>query len=358
MDRGFPYTMADVLPLLGIQIPDKADFYVQCPNCDAGKGRHLNICLQRNSKGKDNVFRCCKCGIGGGVLDLYMLFNNIPEDKRSAAFEQLKKELPRTDGVVHRVIPEPSSSCQYSCADIEKRDATYRMLFGELSLTDKHMRDLLNRGLTRDEILKLGYRSTPAYGSETICRKLIDKGAYLKGVPGFYRNQRGNWDVVFSGKGLLIPVKDINGMIQGLQIRLDKQNGEEVQRKYRWVSSAGKPEGTPSTVWCHFTGNIGPEIYLTEGPLKSDIASLRLNKGFVAVPGVNSLSKLPELLKQLSTKGVKKVIIAYDMDFVYNEHVQNGLAEIKKLITKAGMSFEQFLWDPYYKGIDDYLTRK
>lgn len=351
----FPYQMVDILPLLGIPIPDKGDFYARCPLCDDARSKHLNIVLQ-NGKGKDNVFCCAKCKTSGGVLDLYMLYNGISSDKRTYAMEQLRKELPRSDGFVPQRKPEPKI-VNHQCADIKKRDACYRMLLSELILSDKHMQDLLDRGLTKEEIAAKGYRSTPAYGSESICRKLIDKGAYLKGVPGFYRNQKGNWDVVFSGKGLLIPVKDEDGMIQGLQLRLDKQDGVDVDRKYRWVSSTGKSDGTQSTVWCHFTGNVGPEIYLTEGPLKADIASLRLGKGFVAVPGVNSLSLLPNMLKTLSERGVKKVYIAYDMDFIYNIHVQNGLEEIKKIIAKAGLVSEQLMWDPHYKGIDDYLTR-
>lgn len=354
----FPYTMMDILPLLGIQIPqNKEEFYIPCPNCDVGRGtgKHLNVVLQR-SNGKDNVFRCPKCDLSGGVLDLYMAYNNIPSTQRSDAMRRIKEKIPYRDGFV-RPVP-PKTTITHVCADIKKRDATYRMLLGELILSKRHLEDLLNRGLTEDEIKAGGYRSTPTFGSESICRKLIDKGAYLRGVPGFYRNEKGNWDVVFSGKGLLIPVKDIDGMIQGLQLRLDKQDGVDIQRKYRWVSSSGKEEGTQSTVWCHFTGTIGPEIYLTEGPLKADIAALRLNKGFVAVPGVNSLSYLPDMLKDLSKRGVKKVYIAYDMDFIYNIHVQNGLSEIKEIIKKTGLVSEQIMWDPHYKGIDDYLTRK
>lgn len=54
----------------------QSSYYVQCPCCDDNpKSKHLNINL------KKDVFRCPKCGVSGGVLDLYALFSGVARDK-------------------------------------------------------------------------------------------------------------------------------------------------------------------------------------------------------------------------------------------------------------------------------------
>lgn len=73
-------------------------------------------------------------------------------------------------------------------------------------------------------------------------------------------------------RGLLVPCRDRNGYIQGLQIRLDDETKPD--RKYRWLSSRGKAHGTRSYSYIHVTGNIHARTaYLTEGGLKGDVAA-------------------------------------------------------------------------------------
>ena len=62
--------------------------------------------------------------------------------------------------------------------------------------------------------------------------RLREKGLYLAGVPGFYKSQ-GQWTLKIPGRGILIPVRDVQGQIQGLQVRLDNVE----KRKFRWLSS-------------------------------------------------------------------------------------------------------------------------
>lgn len=95
-------------------------------------------------------------------------------------------------------------------------------------------------------------------------------GHDLLGLPGF-RTYYGEWTL--SGpNGFLIPVRDKNGLIQGLKIRLDQE--EQPERKYRWLSSRNMPGGTRSYSWVHITGDTSSKrAFLTEGPLKGDVAS-------------------------------------------------------------------------------------
>lgn len=54
-----------------------------------------------------------------------------------------------------------------------------------------------------------------------IVSQLKSEGFYLAGVPGFFRNENGAWTFTHEKRGILIPVRDRFGRIQGLQICRD-----------------------------------------------------------------------------------------------------------------------------------------
>lgn len=113
--------------------------------------------------------------------------------------------------------------------------------------------------------------------------------------------------------GVLIPVRNKDGMIQGLKIRLDSENAPE--RKYRWLSSRGMPNGTRSYSWVHITGNTASRrAFLTEGPLKGDVASFLSNDALlVSIGGVNALGGLRDAIQTL---GVREIVEAMDMEAI------------------------------------------
>ena len=79
------------------------------------------------------------------------------------------------------------------------------------------------RGLSDDQIERLGYKSTPPfYMCNSITDKLLEQGYTVEGVPGFYQ-KNGRWTVNFStiAAGILLPIRGIDGMIRAFQIRLD-----------------------------------------------------------------------------------------------------------------------------------------
>lgn len=45
----------------------------------------------------------------------------------------------------------------------------------------------------------------------------------------------------------------------------------------------------------------------------------------------------------------------FDMDFATNHHVQNGYNSLLQLLGNMGFTFGTYLWDPRYKGLDDYV---
>lgn len=340
------FHMADILSLLHLPVAPqgKSSYYIQCPCCDEHPhNRHLNINL------KKEVFRCPRCGISGGIFDLYSLYTGTPRDK-------VRKELVESLGtpkiVVHpqkKAVIEEKPSCPLM--DIESRHATYSALLERLSLSADHRENLLGRGLTDTDIKRLGYKTTPIVGMGTLSRQLQSEGYYLGGIPGFFRNDSGNWTFIQEKRGIMIPVRNEQGLIQGLQIRRD----DVKKRKFRWCSSIGELDGCGAEAWTHLAGPVRPVILLIEGPMKADIVNALTGLTVLAVPGVNALSQLKLSLEILRLQGVEKIMIAFDMDFLVNPHVQKGYQALRNLLEEMGFLYGCYTWDPRYKGLDDYI---
>lgn len=141
------------------------------------------------------------------------------------------------------------------------------------------------------------------------------------------------------------------GLIQGLQIRRDNVE----KRKFRWVSSADKKDGCRAEGWTHLAGEVNPCLVLTEGPMKADVIHTLTGLTVLAVPGVNTLTQLRLTLEELRVAGLTTIKTAFDMDFSSNQHVQNGFKSLTALLDEMGFQFGTYLWDPRYKGLDDYI---
>ncbi len=83
-------------------------------------------------------------------------------------------------------------------ADYEKRYAVYRKMLKLLKLSYRYKEDLRRRGLTEEEISRmerLGYKSTRAEDSVAVARRFMKSGCNLRGVPGFFVNRNGDWEL-------------------------------------------------------------------------------------------------------------------------------------------------------------------
>lgn len=342
------FHMWDVVSLLGIPTPPsgRSSYYVPCPCCDdSPRKKHLNINL------KKEVFRCPRCGVSGGIFDLYALYTGVPRDQvRKALVEKLgmPEEAKRPQRPVQ---PQVQEIVECPLTDVDARHATYTALLSKLTLAADHKENLLNRGLTENDIAGLGYKSTPVVGMSAIAGQLQSEGLYLAGVPGFYRTESGSWTFIHEKRGILVPVRDRYGRIQGLQIRRDNV----IRRKFRWVSSTERPDGCRAEGWVHLAGPAQSRIILTEGPMKADVIHALTGMTVLAVPGVNALTQLEAALTDLRSEGLEEIKTAFDMDFVTNQHVQNGYDSLLALLGNMGFQFGTYLWDPRYKGLDDYI---
>lgn len=294
---GFSYDITDVVHLLQLRVRHKnsSSMDVNCPFCGETKGK-MNVNLQKN------VFRCNRCDASGGMLELYGRLHGVSSAEANRQIrEALGKGEYRTDyQVVHK--EEPVEIFNAELADADVIDRTYQEMLSLLTLNDKHQEDLKKRGLTKEQIEIQRYRSVPLFGIKNMVQKLLESGQTVKGVPGFYEDQDGKWTINFTSKnsGILIPIRSMEGKIQGFQIRLDQvMEG----RKYIWLSSVKFQNGVSSGSPVHVIGSLDAEqIYLTEGALKGTIAHYLSGDTFICVAGVNQYRNLKPVLETLKSR--------------------------------------------------------
>lgn len=409
----FGYDMTDVCNLIGISIPPLrgGGFSTSCPNCGPNKN-HLNINIQ------NSVFKCWHCGWSGGMLDLYCYYTGL--STRKEANKDIKEKLNLNEKAVvikrkAQVEERASSFKTVDMADISKRNIAYRKLLSCLSLQEEHRKNLIDRGLTDEHINNNMYRSSKIPYMDLVSTI----GFEPVGVPGFYK-ENGTWKFVKLKKGILIPVRDTQNRIQGMQLRVDeseriinhtysKKNvvlkerfnnygkkkgyyvykGEEIVEeidsytetetayktirktpKYVWISSSGREGGASSSTFIHCSslfakkdGKIvpyipGKKIVITEGPLKGDIFSSLSGVTTLCVPGVNCTHYLESAVRDCINAGCTTVYMAYDMDYTTNPNVKRWLNDTVIKLNKTGLEVGWLQWNSEYKGIDDYYLAK
>ena len=322
----------------GLAVTDSgAQVHINCPFCGDSKQR---LYLYPNTE----QYHCFHCGAHGNAVSLYARRTGL---SYANAYHELA-----ADEMLHFPLPAVQKPPEREPAGIEQRDAVYRALLDLLPLSVEHHQNLSGRGLPDQAIAANGYRSLQD-GKElrdTIAAQLSSRYD-LNNVPGFYFRD-GSWRFC-AYSGLLIPIRDTSGRIQGIQIRRENVN----RMKYVWLSSAGKPYGTGARSWIHVTGNCAQNTaVITEGPLKGDIASmLSDNALFICIPGVSAIKYLPDTLKGLHLTSVHE---AFDMDKLRNPQVAAARKRLRQVVADCGIRCQTLLWNETYNGIDDYLAAK
>jgi len=358
--------MDDVLKFLRLHVVKQHgnELNAYCPKCDIHKIKgegHLYINVYKNT------FFCHRCGVGGNALQLYAWLNNIDTKE---AYRELVQELTKGTKRVRKAVAEPTATYNVNVvktenlAPVEQRDLVYREFLKLLDLDEKHREHLIARGLTDTFIKFKMYKSLNIKDEKKrkeICQTLVGKGLTLEGIPGFFKHSSGEWDFI-NYDGFCIPAKDLEGRIQGLQVRIVKENG--TQGKYRWFSSGSVPTGASAKNFVHVTGAFDEEKYrrafIIEGILKADICSYLMDgELFIGIPGIaNSHDQVVEVVKKLGLKYEGEVYIVVDNDYYDKKEVQDAFERLKKKFKEAGISILRLGFNLGYKGFDDYLLAK
>jgi hypothetical protein len=359
----FPFTIMDIASLLRLNIRRRGagHVYVDCPVCGDRRGK-MNLNLTKN------VWHCNYCGEGGGMLALYGKVHGL---SNKDAYREICDALqtgtsgPNYVPAHKKEVPKEQEIAQSERAPTQDIHKTLSALLSMLTLTDAHRKHLQKkRGLTDEQITQFGFKSTPP---PRLCRpiteQLLKQGYTVQGVPGFYVDDNGRWTVKFHQRtaGIIIPLYGVDGLLHGLQIRLDHPIKDEADppeksgTKYLPLTSSNKNQGTTSGSPIHFIGSpLSRVVYVTEGALKADIAHALTGRTFVAIAGANNTAGLDDLFSFLRRNGTEEIIEAADMDKYSNQMVHKGATKIFQLAAKYGMSCRRLTWNPNYKGIDDW----
>ena len=374
-----PFSPRDVLNLLGIY-PNKEGGEFQC-NCPFHKdnGKHLSINL---SKG---TFKCwsSSCNERGGIIQFY---SKITGKTSKEAYKDILNKLNINSSSFYeekkRTLKKMNVKHEVPMKGLLERNAVYTALLDMLTLSDKHMQHLSKeRCLSKEYIEYRRYKSVPQGNEEQIAQALIAKGFNLAGIPGFHLNDKTQrWELKANKEGILIPMINFNGYIQGFQIRRDNPpiiNGK-VKGKYIWLSSKPKDEydgysmGCSSSSFFNFACNykydnvihkqvplIKNEMFaITEGPIKADIFYYLTGNNIIGIPGVNCYEQLVVIVKWLSDLGVRTIYNLLDMDAETNSDVAFAVKKINELCLNHGIQVIRPVWPSQFKGIDDYYIAK
>lgn len=325
---------------------EREEVEASCPFCgDNGPGKH-HLFLNTTR----NIFRCVLCGEKGNSVSLYAKLEGVSNRQ---AFQALSE-----DARIFRFPKQPLSKkpAEREPSSLAVRHSTYHEMLMHLQLSPKHKADLLSRGLSEERIEHNMYRSLPASESaRRLLAGILSDFHTLEEIPGFYVKD-GQWTIA-GCSGLLIPYRDKDGLIQGLQVRLDDETNPA--RKYRWLSSRGMAHGTRSRSYIHVTGNLSAKTaYLTEGGLKGDVASfLDHDALFLCFAGVTATAGIKEVL--LSMKNIEEVVVALDMDKLMNWRVQRAMENLMDLIRDLpGLHVRLMNWNMSFKGVDDFYKAR
>lgn len=298
---------------------------------------------------RTNTFKCFACGVMGDALDFVSRIENIGTAKAARRIEQMQ-------GTSRQLIVWTGGER----ADAAYLDRVYRALLDELSLSGEHRAALARRGLSPKAIQEGGYRSLPVAGRWPVIDRLERRGLDLSGVPGFARSRTGQGWNLYGRAGLLVPVRDLQGRILGCQVRAD---ADDAGPRYRWLSTPdteNRVGGASSGAPCHVAGRKLVRrrwaVWVTEGPLKAEVASHLLSVPMLGVAGVANWRKALPVIQVLE---VQRVILAFDQDesAKTRQAVERNLADFRETLESMGSQVLVASWGRG-KGVDDALQMK
>lgn len=189
--RDYPFTILDVAGILNLKVRRRqsTDMDVDCPFCGHKKGK-MNLNFAKN------VFRCNYCGESGGMIELYSKVFQISNAQAFAEICEILHDDKKADALP-KPIYTPDME-QIPKADLEIRHQTYSMLLSQLILSKDHQKNLMERGLDAEQIVKYGYKSTPAFGFHKIVSAIMARECVLEGVPGFYTKKNNTYGINFN----------------------------------------------------------------------------------------------------------------------------------------------------------------
>lgn len=383
------FSIFDVMGLVGLdptRIKSSSGYY-DCPICGGKKKLNVNVKV-----GHGGVCRCAKCAAGGDKLDLYLLFHNPrlvstrstsesgsvyyrpSEEDRHRGMKEIMEALHirRSDPNFMRNVVKAKTAAttqQPQISSPEQRNVVYSSFLQLLKLTSAHRTALHDRGLTDQEIERMQFRSTPMFGRTQLAQKLIGQGLSLDGVPGFFKlsttdektgEVHEEWSVYCPDPGYFVPIRNRDGLIVAMQIRLNKPTTDKA--KYRFFTSGRETllngQSAVSEIHVEMCSQPPRYVVVTEGPIKGYVSRALFQRIFnrddmalLCVVGTSNFGKVKTLMEWMMRQyPVEYFIEMYDLDKFTNQYVKRDRANLEREMRETILKMRKELANQYALG--------
>ncbi|WP_414552585.1 plasmid replication protein, CyRepA1 family [Anabaena sp. CCY 0017] len=324
-----------------------------CPSCGDTQGRcrhhsdgEIILCMSANSGRKGDIVENGYKIIGfekGGLWAILKLDNSQEwSEERRREWED-KKEAAKLASA------REEAEKKERCLDAPTRHGLYSKILNSLQLDIPTIEGLKARGFTPEEIADCGFKPVERYHRLGFS---IDSR-----LPGIGADRR---SLIVSNDGYLCPLRDYDGNIVAMQLRL---NHAADGGRYRWVSSPAQTLAVQiGDVLENPLAVFKPEkpegIALAEGTgVKPYLTSRRLNQIVIGAAG-GQFASSPKLLKEYLSRASqdvdsKDVIIYPDAGDVQNKAVSKRWQEVASLISGFGYNIKFAWWGQTTKEHND-----
>lgn len=228
---------------------------------------------------------------------------------------------------------------------IVQRDKEYRSMARRRGLMTRHRQELQQRGLSDDQIDWMHQKGIIWSWSGG---KLFGISANLPGAAG--QNRLRN----FKGLSLAISVPSIDGLVAGCQLRPNEGG-------YFWASSASTGGYAPKLVngenpigvYHPMDEPLGQRLWLAEGFLKPQIASLRMNEVVIGAAGGQFATSPEQIKAAIAAFPDLPIVLAADGGAVANRDVMRAYQGLHTLITEQGRELQVAWWGQTTKAHGD-----
>ncbi|WP_254034154.1 hypothetical protein [Planktothrix agardhii] len=204
----------------------------------------------------------------------------------------------------------------------EQLDREARKILKQLGLSAKHREQLHGRGLTDEQIDQRGFKSVDRYQEFNLIS--ISPNFPGMGDKGTLAN---------SGSGILIPIRNIKGLIIGFQIARDDRNP-----KYQWLWGSSDRRVSGELPLQFLKLNSSPDLNIIEGTQKPLPAAHLHNINVLGAGGVNWHGSKKEFKAIVDSKNFDLYILNPDTGCKANHHVMGAYRELYLFLKKLGVT--------------------
>ncbi len=236
-----------------------------------------------------------------------------------------------------------------------ERDKYYREILAQLSLHPEDKADLERRGFTDEQIVRSGFKSVERW-------QKLNK-AYPLNLPGISSRQN---TLITHTPGYICPIRDVDGLIVGLQVRKRVLiNGDD--QRYYFLSTNSNirlNDQVPLAVFVP-TNRQASRIGLVEGVgAKPFLTCQQLGISVIGAAGANWASSplhLKKSLERLQAKPLDEVTLFADAGSVKNKQVVHQYKRTTNLLKSWGYTVNFAWWgqvDKTFPDIDELAPEK